>query len=449
LDEYGNPKEATAHGNCANCGSVLTGHYCQACGQSSHIHRSLLHMLEEFLHGIFHFDTKAWRTIPALIFQPGKLTKEYIRGKCTSFVSPLALFLFLNFLMFFVFSYTIDDNNKESSKTPQTREELVKSLDKVQATLNTELQAETDIIKKHESPIEIRGDIQDSKEEIRQLQDKLDAIDGKKKDRILLQTEITKLEQQLTEIKSSLATDAAAASAASNESTASITNLREEKEQKVDQLEADLKYFKKQISLIDKINDKEQLKANIKATVHAATGKKVEASAIPASVTESSANTDEKDEDGADTNAGKLKKIPWVGYFLSHASKNPDLALYKAKKSASSLGFLLVPLSLPFLWLLFAFRRQFVMFDHAVFSLYSLSFMCVLMMAIAVLGKFGFGGTGGFLFCFVPPIHMFRQLRGAYDLTFSAALWRSFALLIIAFMSLLFYAIIVAGLASA
>ena len=29
----------------------------------------------------FHFDTKAWRTIPALIFKPGKLTREYIDGK--------------------------------------------------------------------------------------------------------------------------------------------------------------------------------------------------------------------------------------------------------------------------------------------------------------------------------------------------------------------------------
>ena len=83
---------------CANCGTTLNGAYCHACGQSSHIHRSLLHMVEEVLHGIFHFDTKAWRTIPALIFRPGHLTKDYIEGKRTSFVSPLALFLFLKIL---------------------------------------------------------------------------------------------------------------------------------------------------------------------------------------------------------------------------------------------------------------------------------------------------------------------------------------------------------------
>jgi hypothetical protein len=35
-------------GNCANCGTPLTGAYCHACGQSAHIHRSLLHMAKSF-----------------------------------------------------------------------------------------------------------------------------------------------------------------------------------------------------------------------------------------------------------------------------------------------------------------------------------------------------------------------------------------------------------------
>ena len=26
---------------CLNCGTALVGHYCHACGQSSHIHRTL------------------------------------------------------------------------------------------------------------------------------------------------------------------------------------------------------------------------------------------------------------------------------------------------------------------------------------------------------------------------------------------------------------------------
>ena len=87
---------------CANCAARLVGAYCHACGQSAHVHRSLWHMLEEGLHGVLHFDTKSWRTLPLLIGRPGLLTRRYIDGQRLRYVSPLALFLFTVFLMFFV-----------------------------------------------------------------------------------------------------------------------------------------------------------------------------------------------------------------------------------------------------------------------------------------------------------------------------------------------------------
>ncbi|HEX8957895.1 MAG TPA: DUF3667 domain-containing protein [Burkholderiaceae bacterium] len=93
-----------AHGNCANCQTPLTGPFCRMCGQQAHVHRSLLHLVEEFLHGVFHFEAKGWRTIPLLIFKPGILTRRYIDGRRKTYVSPLALFLFMVFLMFFVAS---------------------------------------------------------------------------------------------------------------------------------------------------------------------------------------------------------------------------------------------------------------------------------------------------------------------------------------------------------
>jgi hypothetical protein len=36
---------------------------------------------------------------------------------------------------------------------------------------------------------------------------------------------------------------------------------------------------------------------------------------------------------------------------------------------------------------------------------------------------------------FVPPIHMYRQLRGAYQLSRWSALWRTFALINFAFIA--------------
>ncbi len=111
-----------AHGACANCDTVLTGAFCATCGQSAHVHRSVGHIFEEFLHGIWHFDSKAWRTLPRLIFAPGRLTRDYVYGKRAGYIAPLALFLFSIFLMFFVFETlggpNIDDALNAAGGTP-------------------------------------------------------------------------------------------------------------------------------------------------------------------------------------------------------------------------------------------------------------------------------------------------------------------------------------------
>jgi len=121
---------------CANCGAQLAGPYCHQCGQMGHVHRSLLHLLEELVHGIFHFDTKSWRTLPLLVARPGLLTRRYIDGQRTRYVSPLALFLFSVFLMFFVFSeVTGSDPNshaRSAAKLEQSRQELSNEVEREQ-----------------------------------------------------------------------------------------------------------------------------------------------------------------------------------------------------------------------------------------------------------------------------------------------------------------------------
>ena len=73
---------------CKNCGAILTGDYCHACGQSAHVHRSFLHVLEEVVHGITHFDSKTWRSLPMLIFRPGTMTRNYVMGHRSRYVPP-------------------------------------------------------------------------------------------------------------------------------------------------------------------------------------------------------------------------------------------------------------------------------------------------------------------------------------------------------------------------
>ena len=348
------------HGICANCETPLTGAYCHACGQSAHIHRSLLHMVEELLHGIFHFETKAWKTIPALILTPGKLTRNYIAGQRTRYVSPLALFLFLIFLMFFVFSLTSDHSSTTASK------DLVAE----KADLNKDLKL--------------------AKEKLQVLTQK--------------RASLPKGDQALEDINDEI-----------NSTVIEITA----------------------IEMAGKANgDKTSLAKN---------------KSNDQTVSAENKETDQEGQSTFDLNIddkNMSSSVPWIEKRLRHAAENPELTLYKMKSAASKFAFLLMPISLPFLWLMFALKRKYVMFDHAVFSLYSLCFMAILMMLMTVLGKFNLTAIAGLITVLVPPVHMFIQLRGTYDLTNMEALWRTVALLFIAMISLILYALIVAGLST-
>jgi hypothetical protein len=70
--------DTETHANCLNCGAALGGAYYPRCGQAAHLHRSLLHLSEEFMHGVLHFDAKGFHTVPLLFFRPGLLTRRYM-----------------------------------------------------------------------------------------------------------------------------------------------------------------------------------------------------------------------------------------------------------------------------------------------------------------------------------------------------------------------------------
>lgn len=90
---------------CSDCGAEVHGRFCSNCGQAAHLHRTLAHLGEEVLHGVMHFDSRFWRTVPLLAFRPGRLTREWVHGRRTRYVSPLAMFLFTMFVLFMGLSY--------------------------------------------------------------------------------------------------------------------------------------------------------------------------------------------------------------------------------------------------------------------------------------------------------------------------------------------------------
>jgi len=112
-----------------------------------------------------------------------------------------------------------------------------------------------------------------------------------------------------------------------------------------------------------------------------------------------------------------IKKTGWkkLDNGLAKANKNPNLAIYKVQSSAYKFSWALIPLSVPFLWLLYAWHRKYKLYDHAVFVTYSLAFMSMLVIVLTLLGKAGVGEDAIAIAAMtLPPLHMYRQLRGAY-----------------------------------
>lgn len=149
-----------------------------------------------------------------------------------------------------------------------------------------------------------------------------------------------------------------------------------------------------------------------------------------------------KDKDG-DFNQ-VASDLPQLEHAIRKFQANPELASYKLQTYAYKYSWALIPISVPFLWLLFPFNRRFHLYDHTVFVTYSLCFMTLLVIVGMIAGAVGGQGIVPLLFV-LPPIHMYRQLRGAYQLRRRSALWRTVLLLLFAAMALsLFFVMIMA-----
>lgn len=343
-DKTPHPATATPHANCANCQAPLGGAFCQACGQSAHIHHSLLHLAEEVVHGILHFDTKAWKTIPMLVAFPGRLTRRYIDGQRTNYVSPLALFLFMVFLTFFATSF--------GSGKLLTRDANIASLTK------------------HAASAKLRVERNE-----------------------LALSEARKTDTGVAGVEKALAVSRQLQHEAEQRLLHAVSPEKATGEEKVQLTEPG--WFDKTASRI--------------------------MSSPP----------------NPDATFPELEKT------FRHAAENPELAFYKLKNTTYKFSFLLIPISLPFVWLMFFWKRGVTMYDHAVFVLYSLCFMSLLYTVLIPLAILDLGWLIVLLVCVAPPLHMFLQLRGTYSLGIWGALWRTCMLLLVAVIVLGVFIVVV------
>ena len=277
---------------CLNCGTVLVGAHCHACGQPGHVHRTAGALWHDIAHSVFHFEGKIWRTLPMLAWRPGELTRRYVAGERVRFLSPLAAFLFSVFLMFAVFN-TIGRTAYANRNLPPP------------------------------------------------------AAGG-------------------APVKS----DADAA--------------------------------------IEPIVDMDLRDA-----------------------------------------PGPLRQIDSA---WRRAKANPSLLAYKLSSNSYKYSWALIPISVPVVWLLFLhrrrYRRDYRLYEHAVFVTYSIASMSLFAIGYTLLKLLGLAGPAALIPFLIPPVHMYRQLRGAYGLSRPSALWRAAMLVCFALLAgfLFFMLLLLTGL---
>lgn len=326
------------HRACLNCGSQTSGAYCSSCGQPTHIHRSLLALGHDLLHGVFHFEGKIWRTLPELIFHPGRLTRRYINGERAKFVSPMALFLFTVFLTFAVFSLGGLGSSAEIEDS------------------NTQADVRATVERLREQLAELRAEREDPQTSEQRRQD---------------------LDREIAGLDSSIAIIESAES-----------------------------------------GDWQRL---LELQVAAARG----------------------DEAKREATRSESSWPPPDSYWyrkIESVRANPRLLLYKIKTNAYKFCWALIPLSMPFMWLMFFWRRDIHLYDHAIFTTYSISFMMLLAILLSLAAAVGVSeAIWGWVLVVAPPLHLYKQLRGTYGLTRAGALVRLFFLSIAILIVLLLF----------
>ena len=342
-------KDPAQRGKCLNCGAEVSGAYCPACGQRVHLHRSLVSLGHDILHGVFHFEGKLWRTIPELFFHPGRLTRRYIDGERAKFISPMALYLFSVFLMFGVFSFTT--SNIFDGATDGVAGDVI-----------------TEFKENNQSAMEA-------------TQERMEELRAELKEEDLSAQKRVEIERKMSDLQSAQAV-----------------------------MDALAKGDWDALKMLE--NDPRAKQALERAK------------------TKADAKVNEKDS-GTEVSIG----WPALQKRLENGAKelkdNPSLAFYKLKIASYKYSWALIPLSVPFMWLLFFWRRDIHLYDHAIFITYSISFMMMFLILLTLASAFGVSGAiWGTALGIVPPLHLYKQLRHTYKLSRFGAWLRLFLLTI-------------------
>jgi hypothetical protein len=128
---------------CRNCLTAYVGNYCPRCGQSRNTPRfSARNALQNALSGLTNIGNGFGRTVVELLFRPGYMISDYIRGKRAPYFRPFpTLFVIATvyIVLLQLFNTTIPTNTSSTvsndtvveKETPSTLDSLTHDVDEI------------------------------------------------------------------------------------------------------------------------------------------------------------------------------------------------------------------------------------------------------------------------------------------------------------------------------
>ena len=137
--------------NCLNCNAEVTGRYCSICGQENiEPAETFWQLISHFVYDLFHYDGKFFSTLKTLLFKPGLLTYEYVRGRRASYLHPIRMYVFTSAIFFIIFvSFIvgnkindIDINQLTSAQSQAINQSINRLKDSIKKTNDNDKKAE-------------------------------------------------------------------------------------------------------------------------------------------------------------------------------------------------------------------------------------------------------------------------------------------------------------------
>lgn len=115
---------------CKNCESHFDSSFkfCPYCGQKSNDELTIGVLFYNTISNYFSFDARFFKSFIPLMFRPGYIAKEFVKGKRLQYLHPAQYYLFVSVLFFFILSFKVNEYNRDADLALKKGFELEKKV---------------------------------------------------------------------------------------------------------------------------------------------------------------------------------------------------------------------------------------------------------------------------------------------------------------------------------